>query len=136
MPAKSKTQSAKNQSAKTDDAPNCEIHLVHLDKVAACQSDLVALKQAQQMADFFAVLSDPHRLRLISALAQQELCVCDLAIAMKMSDSAVSHQLRILRSARLVTYRKEGRNVYYSLADEHIVNLYREVADHLQEVES
>lgn len=80
------------------------------------------------------MLSDPHRLRLISALAEQELCVCDLAVAMKMSDSAVSHQLRILRSARLVTYRKEGRNVYYRLADEHIVNLYREVAEHLKEV--
>ena len=131
MPAKSKTQ-----PIKTDDAPNCEIHLVHLDKVVACQSEIFSPQQAQQMADFFAVLSDPHRLRLISALAGQELCVCDLSIAMKMSDSAVSHQLRILRSARLVTYRKEGRNVYYSLADEHIVNLYREVAEHLQEVDS
>ncbi len=131
MPAKSNAQ-----PPKTDNAPNCEIHLVHLDKVVACQSGIAALAQAQQMADFFAVLSDPHRLRLISALAEQELCVCDLAVAMKMSDSAVSHQLRILRSARLVTYRKEGRNVYYSLADEHIVNLYREVADHLKEVKS
>jgi len=128
MPAKSKTQ-----PAKTDDAPNCEIRMVHLDKVVACQSGIVTPNEAQRMADFFAVLSDPHRLRLISALAEQELCVCDLAIAMKMSDSAVSHQLRILRSARLVTYRKEWCNVYYSLADEHIVNLYREVADHLQE---
>jgi DNA-binding transcriptional ArsR family regulator len=128
MPAKSKTQ-----PAKIDDAPNCEIHLVHLDKVVACQSEILTHQEAQGMADFFAVLSDPHRLRLISALAKQELCVCDLAIAVKMSDSAVSHQLRILRSARLVTYRKEGRNVYYSLADEHIVTLYREVADHLKE---
>jgi DNA-binding transcriptional ArsR family regulator len=130
MPAKSKAQ-----PIKTDDAPNCEIHLVHLDKVLACQSGIIDPSQAQQMADFFAVLSDPHRLRLISALAERELCVCDLAIAMKMSDSAVSHQLRILRSARLVTYRKEGRNVYYRLADAHIVNLYREVADHLKEVQ-
>ncbi len=128
------TAKSKAQPAKTNDVANCEIHLVHLDKVVACQSHIATLNQAQQMADFFAVLSDPHRLRLISALSEQELCVCDLAVAMKMSDSAVSHQLRILRSARLVTYRKEGRNVYYSLADEHIVNLYREVADHLQEV--
>ncbi len=128
------TAKSKAQSAKTNDVANCEIHLVHLDKVVACQSHIATLNQAQQMADFFAVLSDPHRLRLISALSEQELCVCDLAVAMKMSDSAVSHQLRILRSARLVTYRKEGRNVYYSLDDEHIVNLYREVADHLQEV--
>lgn len=85
------------------------------------------------MAEFFSALADPSRLRLMSALARQELCVCDLAAAMKVSESAVSHQLRILRSQRLVKYRRVGRNVYYSLADNHVMNLYREVADHLQE---
>ncbi|BAM53693.1 transcriptional repressor [Synechocystis sp. PCC 6803] len=91
------------------------------------------MDQAQQMAEFFSALADPSRLRLMSALARQELCVCDLAAAMKVSESAVSHQLRILRSQRLVKYRRVGRNVYYSLADNHVMNLYREVADHLQE---
>ena len=85
------------------------------------------------MAEFFSALADPSRLRLMSALARQELCVCDLAAAVKVSESAVSHQLRILRAQRLVKYRRVGRNVYYSLADNHVMNLYREVADHLQE---
>lgn len=85
------------------------------------------------MAEFFSVLGDPSRLILLSALASQELCVCDLAAIAKMSKSAVSHQLRILRAMRLVSYRKEGRNVYYGLADSHVVNLYGEVAAHLDE---
>jgi DNA-binding transcriptional ArsR family regulator len=85
------------------------------------------------MAEFFSALSDPHRLKLLSALAQQELCVCDLAAAVKMGESAVSHQLRVLRSQRLVTYRRQGRNVYYGLAGDHIMNLYHEVAEHLDE---
>ncbi|MEM7650434.1 MAG: metalloregulator ArsR/SmtB family transcription factor, partial [Cyanobacteria bacterium P01_A01_bin.70] len=87
----------------------------------------------QRMAEFFSALSDPHRLKLLSALAHQELCVCDLAAAVNMGESAVSHQLRVLRSQRLVKYRRQGRNVCYSLADDHIMTLYREVADHLDE---
>jgi len=90
------------------------------------------MAKAQRMAELFGVLADPNCSRLLSALASQELCVCDLAAA-KMSESAVSHQLRILRTMRLVSYRREGRNVYYSLADSHIINLYREVAAHLDE---
>lgn len=89
--------------------------------------------QAQLMAEFFSALSDPHRLKLLSALAQQELCVCDLAAAVKMGESAVSHQLRILRSHRLVKYRRQGRNVYYSMAEKHIETLYKDVAEHLAE---
>ncbi|MBL1178450.1 MAG: helix-turn-helix transcriptional regulator [Pantanalinema sp. GBBB05] len=95
----------------------------------------MSLAQAQQMAEFFSALADPSRLRLMSALASQELCVCDLAAEVKVSESAVSHQLRILRSHRLVKYRRVGRNVYYSLADKHVMNLYREVAAHLNEAD-
>ncbi|HEY9825580.1 MAG TPA: metalloregulator ArsR/SmtB family transcription factor [Stenomitos sp.] len=85
------------------------------------------------MAEFFGTLADPSRLRLLSALAVQELCVCDLAATTKMGESAVSHQLRNLRSQRLVNYRREGRNIYYSLADRYVVNLYADVAAHLDE---
>ncbi|VEP16846.1 Transcriptional repressor SmtB homolog (fragment) [Hyella patelloides LEGE 07179] len=78
-------------------------------------------------------MADPHRLKLLSALVKAELCVCDLAAVVKMSESAVSHQLRLLRNLHLVKYRREGRNVYYSLANDRIVNLYQEVAEHLDE---
>lgn len=122
------------QTLTRSDAPKCESHCaVHLDNLRQLQPELLPMTKAQQMAEIFGVLADPNRLRLLSALASQELCVCDLAAAAKMSESAVSHQLRILRTMRLVSYRKEGRNVYYGLADSHIINLYREVAAHLDE---
>ena len=116
-----------------DDAPSCEVHLVHLDAVRQIQPELLPIEKAQRMADFFSILADPTRLRLLSALAQQELCVCDLAASLKMGESAISHQLRVMRSQRILKYRKEGRNVYYSLVDQHIIALYQEVAAHLQE---
>jgi len=116
--------------------PQCEQHCpVHLDQIRQLQPDMLPLDRAQQMAELFGTLADPTRLRLLSVLAAQELCVCDLATALKMSESAVSHQLRVLRSQRLVKYRKAGRNVHYSLADHHVINLYREVAAHLDETD-
>jgi ArsR family transcriptional regulator, lead/cadmium/zinc/bismuth-responsive transcriptional repressor len=118
------------------DAPSCEQHFVSLDTVRQIQPDLMPIDRAQQMAEFFGILADPTRLRLLSALAKQELCVCDLAATAEMGESAVSHQLRVLRTARLVKYRREGRNIYYSLADHHVVNLYNEVAEHLMETNS
>ncbi|MEA5595485.1 metalloregulator ArsR/SmtB family transcription factor [Rivularia sp. UHCC 0363] len=115
------------------DSPSCDSREVHLDSVRQVQPEIIPTEKAQRMADFFGTLADPHRLRLLSALAKQELCVCDLAASVKMSESAVSHQLRILRTMRLVKYRREGRNVYYSLADNHVINIYHEVATHIDE---
>ncbi|HYW19286.1 metalloregulator ArsR/SmtB family transcription factor [Nostoc sp. CHAB 5715] len=113
--------------------PKCDTHLVHLDNVRSIQTQILSIDKAKQMAEVFGILGDPNRLRLISALASQELCVCDLAALMKMTESAVSHQLRLLKAMRLVSYRREGKNVYYSLADNHIINLYCSLAEHLDE---
>ena len=86
------------------------------------------------MAEFFAVLGDPNRWRILSALAYSELKVGDLAQVVGMSESAVSHQLRVLRTMRFVGYERQGRNVVYRLLDHHILNLYRDVSEHLDEV--
>jgi ArsR family transcriptional regulator, lead/cadmium/zinc/bismuth-responsive transcriptional repressor len=91
------------------------------------------LVKAQRMADFFGLLGDANRLRIISLLADTELCVGDLAIALEMSDSAVSHQLKTLRALRLVKHRKQGRHVFYQLLDRHVFDLYNTVLDHLDE---
>jgi len=129
-----KPASSNKQKQPNADAPHCESHCpVHLDNLRQVQPEMLSLEKAQRMAELFGVLADPNRLRILSALARQELCVCDLAASAKTSESAVSHQLRILRAMRLVRYRREGRNVYYTLADGHIVNLYREVAAHVDE---
>lgn len=93
----------------------------------------LALREAQEMAEFFAALSDTTRLRLISLLAVEECCVCDLAAQLGMTESAISHQLRTLRAARLVSYRKVGRQVFYQLHDHHVIALYRTVQEHLAE---
>lgn len=122
---------ASHSSAESE---HCTVqHPVNLQNVRQLHRDLLSVEKSQRMAEFFSLLGDANRLRILSALAIQELCVCDLAAAVKMSESAVSHQLRSLRSMRLVGYRKQGRNVFYYLKDHHVFNLYREVAEHLDE---
>jgi ArsR family transcriptional regulator, lead/cadmium/zinc/bismuth-responsive transcriptional repressor len=114
------------------ETPTCEDR--HLDPNNAYPPALDPDK-AQRMADFFGLLADPNRLRMLSLLANAELCVGDLAIALSMSDSAVSHQLKLLRALRLVKHRKQGRHVFYELLDRHIFDLYYIVAEHLDEVD-
>lgn len=98
-------------------------------------SQVLSHEKAQRMAEFFSVLGDPNRWRILSVLAAGEQRVGDLAVAVEMTESAVSHQLRVLRTMRLVNYTKRGRNVYYCLKDHHIFNLYRDVSEHLDEPE-
>jgi ArsR family transcriptional regulator, lead/cadmium/zinc/bismuth-responsive transcriptional repressor len=117
-----------------NDGLNCTIqHPVDLHHVRQLQRNLLSVEKAQRMAEFFSLLGDTNRLRILSALANQELCVCDLAAIVKMTESAVSHQLRALRAMRLVSYRKQGRNVFYCLKDNHVLSLYRAVTEHLDE---
>lgn len=96
-------------------------------------SQLLSVEKAQRMAEFFGVLGDANRWRILSVLALGERRVRDIAEMVDMSESAVSHQLRILRTMRMVGYRKQGRNVLYCLKDNHIFNLYHEVSEHLDE---
>ena len=99
----------------------CEAECVEPERVAAVLERLPDLSVFQDLAETFRVLSDPGRVRLISALLEAgELCVCDLAAVTGLSQTACSHNLRLLRSHRLVRYRKQGRNVYYALDDAHI----------------
>ena len=93
----------------------------------------LSVAKAQEMAEFFKTLADANRLRLLAALTKQEACVSDLATLVAMSESAVSHQLRLLRMMRLVRSRKVGRKVFYSLDDNHILDLYQTVKAHLEE---
>jgi len=99
----------------------CEVECVDPERVAAVIGRLPEEGVFQDLAETFRVLSDPGRVRLIAALLEAgELCVCDLAAVTGLTQTACSHNLRLLRSSRLVRYRKQGRNVYYSLDDAHI----------------
>jgi ArsR family transcriptional regulator, lead/cadmium/zinc/bismuth-responsive transcriptional repressor len=119
---------------KVQDTPLCKSkHSVEFEAFQNLQGKALDTDKAQRMAEFFRLLGDGNRLRILSLLAQQDLCVCDLADLLEMSESAVSHQLRTLRSLRLVSYQKQGRRVYYRLLDRHVLDLYKSVAEHLDE---
>ncbi|MBE9227919.1 helix-turn-helix transcriptional regulator [Phormidium sp. LEGE 05292] len=115
---------------------SCDFPCPINNEILDLQGQILLTEKAQRMAEFFSFLGDANRLRILSMLAVKELCVCDLAAALEMSESAVSHQMRVLRSMRLVSYRKRGRNVFYRLKDHHVLELYQAVAEHLDETES
>lgn len=134
MSPKSAVNGAISQPDQENDTPTCgRSHVVESSRVGDIQTQVLNTAKAQRMAEFFSLLGDANRLRLLSVLAKQELCVCDLAAVLSMSESAVSHQLRALRAIRLVSYRKVGRQVFYSLLDRHVLELYQAVAEHLDE---
>ena len=90
-------------------------------------------RTVEALAETFRVLGDPSRLRIVDALSGGELCVCDIAAVAGISESAVSHQLRLLRGMRLVRPRRAGRQVFYALDDQHIVELLRQALSHVEE---
>lgn len=109
----------------------CEENIIHPEAVQAAQAGLADAPTAERLAQIFQALSDPSRVRLISALNAGELCVCDLAAVLGMTQSAVSHQLRSLRDQHLVRARKAGRVVYYALDDSHIRDLFERGLEHI-----
>lgn len=116
------------------ETPVCACSEVHEDAIGRVRKDELPLSQVLGVAELFKILGDPTRLRLVQALSgAEELCVCDIALVLCMSQSAVSHQLAILRQARLVKYRKEGKVVYYSLDDGHVASLIAVAVEHVSE---
>ena len=99
----------------------------------AVRERLLDDESAVGLAETFKVLGDPTRVRILDALSRAETPVCDLAEALGVTQSAVSHQLRLLRSMRLVRARRDGRHIYYTLDDEHIVKLFKQGLEHVQE---
>src|SRR5262245_34116745 len=97
------------------------------------QTEILSEATVEALAETFKVLGDATRVRLLDALSRAEVCVCDLAALLRLSESAVSHQLRLLRSLRLVKSRRDGRHIYYTLADQHIVKLFEQGLEHVQE---
>jgi DNA-binding transcriptional ArsR family regulator len=112
----------------------CEVDFFDPKKVASVRKTMKPERTVQMLAETFRVLGDTTRVKIIFALSQQELCVCDLANLLEVTKSTVSHQLRVLRNMRLVKYRKDGKMVYYSLDDDHIKNLFDEGLRHVEEM--
>jgi DNA-binding transcriptional ArsR family regulator len=112
----------------------CDLRVVHLDRVVVAKERAVPRGLVDGLSALFKALGDATRLRLVLALRDQEMCVCDLAAALGMTESAVSHQLRRLRDQALVAARREGQVVYYSLDDEHVAALLEVGLLHASEV--
>lgn len=117
--------------AKREDV--CEVLYVNEKVVKKIKSQMLKDDLALRLADIFRILGDPTKVKMLHALSKGELCVCDLAALLDMTQSAISHQLRLLRNARIVKFRKEGKMAYYSLADEHVVKLIQMGAEHAEE---
>ena len=116
-----------------DLAPCCQeqqIHPAAFDKVRAL---LPPAERLYALAELFKIFGDSTRLKILYALLEGELCVCDLAGLMAVSQSAVSHQLRVLKNSKLVKFRREGKTIYYSLADSHVESILSQGMEHIEE---
>lgn len=111
----------------------CDCRIIHQDKVAEARNDALEQDEVEELSQLFKAFADPSRLRILYGLSGRELCVCDLAALLEISESAVSHQLRLLRSMKLVTNRREGTILYYRVADEHVAILISIMREHLHE---
>ncbi len=109
---------------------NCECDVTHPEKIYKVQSQRLEDEKIETMAQLFHMFSNPTRAKIMHILSIEELCVCDLAFVMKMTKSAISHQLALLKDAKLVKNRREGKMVYYSLDDEHVEKILTLGFDH------
>ena len=112
---------------------NCNVNIIHEDIVVRVKDKLPAEETLYDLAELFKVFGDTTRIKIICALFESEMCVCDLSCLLNMTQSAISHQLRVLKSARLVKFRRKGKVVYYSLDDEHIKHIYDAGLNHISE---
>lgn len=112
----------------------CDCTVIHEETVAMVRKNLPNDEILYDMADFFKVFSDSTRIRILSCLKESEMCVCDIAVLLDMSQSAISHQLRVLKEAKLVKPRKSGKIVFYSLDDEHVEHIMNAGYEHITEI--
>src|SRR5262245_59339292 len=113
----------------------CDIVHLHPSRVGELRAALIADEEVADLAETFRALGDPTRVRILDALSHGELCVCDLAAVLRVSQSAVSHQLRLLRGLRLVRSRRDGKMIFYALDDRHIIALFKQTLRHVQEAQ-
>ncbi len=111
----------------------CEYLFVHEDIVKKLTREMPPDEQLYDLAELFKVFGDTTRIRILYALFEAELCVCDIAQLLGMSQTAVSHQLRILKMNKLVCSRREGKNIFYALSDEHVRLIIGQGMDHIEE---
>ncbi len=113
--------------------PQCECEEVHLDTVERKKVIMPDPSTLYDLADFFKIFGDSTRMNILFAIDGEPMCVCDIADLLGMTKSAVSHQLKILRQSDLITYRRSGKNVFYTLADDHVRDIINKALEHIKE---
>lgn len=113
--------------------PVCEDDELHADHIARAGETMPDEETLYELADFFKIFGDSTRISILFAIDKEPMCVCDVASLLGMTKSAVSHQLKILRQSNLVRYRRSGKNVFYSLADDHVRDIIEKALEHLKE---
>lgn len=111
----------------------CDCEVIHADVVDKVKKNMPAESTLYDLSDFFKVLGDSTRVKILWALDEHEMCVCDLAVLLNMTKSAISHQLSSLKQANLVKFRRQGKIVFYSLADDHVKQIYEMGLEHIKE---
>jgi ArsR family transcriptional regulator len=111
----------------------CDCDVIHADIVEEVSRHMPEDEKLYDLADFFKIFGDSTRIKILWALDNKEMCVCDLAVLLNMTKSAISHQLKTLRQEKLVKYRRDGKNAFYSLQDEHVKNLLEIGLEHIEE---
>ena len=114
-------------------APACDLMFVHEDKIGQVLQALPNDEQLYDLADLFRMFGDTTRVKILYVLFESELCVCDIAKLLHLSQSAVSHQLRVLKDAKLVRFRREGKTVFYTLDDDHVRSILSLGMEHVSE---
>lgn len=117
----------------TNNIYKCDCNVIHEDVVDTVKGKMPTEENFFGLAELFKVFGDKTRIKILWAFAESEMCVCDIAVLLNMTISAISHQLRVLKQARLVKYRKDGKIVYYSLDDEHIKHIFDQGLIHISE---
>lgn len=112
---------------------NYDCDVIHLEVVEQVKKRMPNEDLLNDLSDFFKIIGDSTRVKIIWALDENEMCVCDIAVLLNMTKSAISHQLKSLRQANLVKFRREGKVVYYSLHDEHVRDIFEKGMEHIKE---
>jgi ArsR family transcriptional regulator len=113
--------------------PLCDCDVIHENLVKRVRRRMPKEEDFNDLADLYKMFSDSTRVRILWALSREEMCVCDITVLLGMTKSAISHQLKSLRLANLVKYKKLGKEVYYSLADNHVKDIFRKGFEHIHE---
>ncbi len=123
----------KSEKTQTEDLHACDVRVVHINRVNRARENAIPERENDRLARTYKALGDPTRLKIVMALEGGEMCVCDLAAFLGLSESAVSHQLRHLKDLALVKHRREGQILFYSLDDDHIAVLLKVGLEHVLE---